>query len=210
MQINGFKSIVLNINTDKGTYFMKRVYIVHCWEGYPDYCWYPWVKQELEALQYQVTIPAMPETDLPKQSLWVSKLKEVIGEPDDQTFLIGHSIGCATILRYLETLKPGQQIGGVVLVAGFAKDIGFDEIHNFFTTSFNFPQIKSASQGFVAIHSDDDPFVDLSHSEDFRQHLGADIVLKQGKKHFSGSVDDEVSCKELPEVVESIVGFLSR
>ena len=27
---------------------MKRVIIIHCWEGYPKYCWYPYVKKELE------------------------------------------------------------------------------------------------------------------------------------------------------------------
>lgn len=27
---------------------MKRVILVHCWEGYPDYCWYPQTEKELE------------------------------------------------------------------------------------------------------------------------------------------------------------------
>ena len=28
---------------------MKRAIIVHCWDGYPEYCWYPYVKKELES-----------------------------------------------------------------------------------------------------------------------------------------------------------------
>ena len=27
---------------------MKRVYIIHGWEGYPEEGWFPWLKKELE------------------------------------------------------------------------------------------------------------------------------------------------------------------
>jgi len=48
---------------------MKRVIIIHCWEGYPEYCWYQSVKKELENKGFQVEVPKMPETELPKQFL---------------------------------------------------------------------------------------------------------------------------------------------
>ena len=186
---------------------MKRVFIVHCWEGNPDYCWYPSVKADLEKQGFQVNVPAMPETAMPKQSLWVPRLKELIGRSDADTFLVGHSIGCAAIMRYLEQLGDGQEVGGVVFVAGFTDDLGFPEIHNFFETPLNFSKIRSSSRGFIAIHSDNDPFVDLHYSEVLNEQLGAEIVLKSGKKHFSGPVDNEESCVELREVVEAVVAF---
>ena len=111
---------------------MKKAIIIHCWEGVPDYCWYPWLKKELEAKGFEVVVPAMPETELPKQALWVPKMQELIGEPDEDLILVGHSIGCISILRYLETLKEGQKIGGAVLVEGFTDDLGFEEIKNYF------------------------------------------------------------------------------
>ena len=52
---------------------MKRAIIVHCGEGVPEYCWYPATKKELEALGFEVEVPAMPETELPKQEKWVAK-----------------------------------------------------------------------------------------------------------------------------------------
>lgn len=55
---------------------MPKAIIVHCWDGYPEYCWYPQTKKELEALGFEVVVPAMPETGAPKLSLWLPKLQE--------------------------------------------------------------------------------------------------------------------------------------
>ncbi len=144
---------------------MKRAFIVHCWDGYPDYCWYPQVKRDLEAKGFKVEVPAFPETEAPKLEKWLPVLKEKIGVPDKDTFLIGHSVGCVTILRYLEALAPREKIGGVVLVAGFTDNLGFDELKNFFATELPLDQIKEKASRFVAIHSDDDPYVPLRHGD---------------------------------------------
>src|SRR3972149_6730565 len=122
--------------------FKKRAVIVHCWEGYPEYCWYPQTKKELEAAGFEVFVPAMPETDNSKLSLWFPKLQEVIGNPDENLYLIGHSIGCATILRYLENIDEAEKIGGAVFVAGFTENPGYDEIRTFFDEPFDFEKIK--------------------------------------------------------------------
>src|SRR3989344_3930633 len=98
---------------------MKRVFIIHGWGGFPEEGWFPWLKKELEARGFAVQVPAMPDTNEPKIETWVPHLAKLVGEPDEQTFLIGHSIGCQTVLRYLQTLKPGQAVGGALFVCGF-------------------------------------------------------------------------------------------
>lgn len=143
---------------------MKRAIIVHCWEGTPQYCWYPQTKKELKNNGFAVIVPQFPETEAPKLSLWLPKLREVVGEPDPETFLIGHSVGCITILRYLESLQKGEVLGGIVLVAGFTSDLGFTELKNFFETPIAFDTIRSKALYFTAIHSDDDPYVPLLHN----------------------------------------------
>ncbi|OHA63893.1 MAG: hypothetical protein A2940_00990 [Candidatus Wildermuthbacteria bacterium RIFCSPLOWO2_01_FULL_48_29] len=70
---------------------MKRAIIVHCWGGNPEYCWYPQTKKELEEQGFEVMVPAMPDTEHPKQSAWVPVLREVVGTPTEETYLIGHS-----------------------------------------------------------------------------------------------------------------------
>jgi len=184
---------------------MSRAIIVHCWDGYPNYCWYPSVKEELEKINFKVEVPAFPHTDAPTEKDWVPFLANIIGEPDEDLFLIGHSVGCITILRYLETLGEGRAVGGVVLVAGFTDDIGYSELTNYFEDPVDFEKIKSRSKGeFVAIHSDNDPYVDLKYGDILRDKLGARLIVKHNMEHFSGPIGEEASCTELPDVVEAV------
>jgi len=60
---------------------MKRVVIIHCWGGNPNYCWYSETKKELEDKRIRVEVPEMPNTDNPKFSEWVPVLKNIIGRP---------------------------------------------------------------------------------------------------------------------------------
>lgn len=190
---------------------MKKAYIIHCWEGYPEYCWYPWVKKELKAKGFEVFVPEMPETAMPKMDLWVSKLQEIVGEPNENVYLIGHSIGCAAIMRYMEKLPEDQKVGGVVMVAGFNENVGFNEIQNFFETPIDLEKVKRQSKnGFIAIHSDNDPYVDLRYADVFKEKLSAEIIIKHNAKHFSGAIEGEDSCLELPDVVESIKKLSSK
>lgn len=184
---------------------MKRVVIVHCWDGYPEYCWYPQTKKELEVIGFQVLVPEMPETSLPKLSLWLPKLKEVIGEPSEDLYLVGHSIGVATILRYLESLDEDEKVGGVIMVAGFTDDLGFEELKNFFKTPINFEKIKTKAKKFVTINSDNDPYVDVKYADIFKKNLGAKVIIKHKMGHFSGSVDDEKSVTSLPDVTDEVL-----
>jgi len=186
---------------------MKKAIIVHCWDGYPEYCWYPDVKKELEKKGFEVLVPAMPDTNVPNLSKWLPKLKEIAGTPDEDTYLIGHSIGCITIMRYLESLSEKQKIGGAIFVAGFTDDLGFKELKNFFETPINFKKIKLNSKQFVDIISDNDPYVPLDRGDIIKEKLGAEVIVKHNAKHFSGPVDNESSCTKLPDVVDAIMKF---
>ena len=179
----------------------KRVFLVHCWEGYPDYGWYPWFKKGLEAKGFEVHVPAMPDTDNPEFGAWLEHLTRTVGEPGKDCYLVGHSLGCITILRYLESLKEGQKVGGVVLVAGFVSHLGYKELSSFFTTFVDWEKIKSHCDKFVAIHSENDPYVSLHYGELFKENLGAEVIVKHGMKHFSGA--DGV--KELPDALEAVL-----
>lgn len=189
---------------------MKRAIIVHCWDGYPEYCWYQSTKKELEQKGFEVTIPSFPDTHLPELSKWLPVLQEVIGTPDQETYLIGHSVGCITILRYLESLSPEQKIGGAVLVAGYTDSlqgiVGIkSELVNFFTTPILYTDIKQKAEHFVVIHSDDDMYVDLKYGDEFKEKLGAELIIKHGMGHFSGDMDDTKSCTSLPDITEAIL-----
>jgi uncharacterized protein len=189
---------------------MKRAVIVHCWDGKPQYCWYPRAKKELEENGFEVAIPEMPEAHLPKLSSWLPKLQEDASIPDKELYLIGHSLGCITILRYLEQLTDEEKVGGVILVAGFTDDLSDvdpieDELKSFFETPILWNKIKAKANKFVAIHSDDDPFVAIEYGDIFKKQLGAKLIIKHKMGHFSGEVGDSKSVTELADVTKELL-----
>lgn len=183
---------------------MNRVYIVHGWEGKPNYCWFPDTKRQLEERDFDVSVPAMPNPKYPVYEEWLHTLQETVGTPDENTVLVGHSLGCIAILRYLEQLPDDQRILGAVLVAGFSDDLGIPELGSFFPEPFDFPRIRSRAKHFSFIHSDDDPWVPPRYGKILQDNLGGNLIMKQGFGHFTGLVEKEDSCTELPDVIKEI------
>ena len=183
---------------------MKRVFIIHGWGGHPKEAWFPWLKQELEKKGFLVEVPAMPDTDNPKIEAWVPLLAKLVGKPDKDTYFVGHSIGCQTILRYLETVR--EQVGGAVFVAGWFTLKGLNEqeqaiVRPWLDKSIDFASIKKVLKTAVAIFSDNDNWVDLDNATAFEKKLGARTIIEQQKGHFSGS--DNVN--ELPSALDAVL-----
>ncbi|MFO0702688.1 MAG: alpha/beta hydrolase [Candidatus Andersenbacteria bacterium] len=173
---------------------MKRVIIVHGWSGKPDEHWLPWLKQQLEAKGFSVQVPQLPDADTPRIEPWVAKVAQTVGTPDQDTFLVGHSLGNQAIARYLATLKPGVTVGGVVFVAGFFKSLHTQEAPEdqetarlWLTAPLDLAAVESHIKNSVAIFSDDDPDVPPENIGSFRDELGAEIVIEHGKGHFCES-----------------------
>jgi len=112
-------------------------------------------------------------------------------------------------MRYLESLEENEEIGGVVFVAGFTDDLGFEEIKTFFKDPIDFEKIKKHCSKFTAIHSDNDPYVDMKYADILKDKLNVKVIVKHGMDHFSGSVDGEKSCLSLPDVSKSVLEMYS-
>lgn len=187
----------------------RRVFLIHGWEGYPEEGWRPWLKNKLEEEGFEVIIPAMPDTKTPTYDKWVPFLKNLVGTPDENSYFLGHSLGCITILRYLELLEENQKIGGAVLIAGFGHDLEYaeykGELSSFFQKSVDWAEIKKHCPKFIIIHSNDDQWVPIKHAHLLKEKLGAQTILQTGMKHYSG--DDGII--ELPIALESILKLAS-
>ncbi len=172
----------------------KKVFIVHGWGGSPEEGWFPWLKQELEARGFAVYIPQLPDAGKPRIHNWVPKLAESVGNAEENTYFVGHSMGCQTIARFLESLPEGTKVGGAVFVAGFFKRLsGLEDDADVQETDkhwlgapLDFEKVKSHLPKSVAIFSDDDPYVPFDNQDDFRDKLGSEIVVEHMMKHFSG------------------------
>jgi len=172
---------------------MKKVIIVHGWGGNPNNHWFPSVADSLKQEGFQVEVPEMPNTNKPEMSAWVNKLTEIVPKPNRETYFIGHSIGCQAILRYLDSLKGGVQVGKIVLVAPY--------LHNALDKSIDFEKVKRHISNITAIFSDNDEEVSLSDKEIFKALLDAKIIVEHNKGHFTEG--DNVI--EFPLVVKEVV-----
>ncbi|MCP6726725.1 MAG: alpha/beta hydrolase [Patescibacteria group bacterium] len=205
----------------------QRVYVVHGWDGYPEEGWFPWLKQELESRDFEVSIFTMPHPENPTIVDWVGLLKDEIKYPDENTHFVGHSVGCQTVLRYLESISQKlpyfeavgkkyrekslsySKVGSVVLVAPWMTltlEAMSDEesksiARPWIETSIDFRRIKNAAESFTCIFSEDDPLVPFEENKElFEKELNAKIIIETGKGHFSG--DDGLS--ELPSVLDNL------
>jgi len=185
----------------------KRVFIIHGWSGNPKEGWFPWLKRELEKRGFAVTVPAMPTPNEPKIETWIPFLSNLVGKPDNQTYFVGHSIGCQTIIRYLQTLPTGVKIGGAVFVAGWynLRNLETEEEKRIAGPWVNKPRddkkIREAVNHAVAIFSDNDPFVIPDNQRSWKERVGAKIILEHNKGHFSGSD----GAKKLPSALKAVL-----
>lgn len=102
---------------------------------------------------------------------------------NSDTILVGHSSGAVAILSLLENLNI--QIDKAILVAGFIDNLNWDALDNLFKKPFNWEKIKKNAKEFVLIHSDNDPYVPLSHGKFLQEKLDGRLIVIKGQKHFS-------------------------
>ncbi|MDO8660652.1 MAG: alpha/beta hydrolase [Candidatus Woesearchaeota archaeon] len=187
---------------------VKSIFVVHGWGASPESEWRPWLKLELEQKGFVVHLVHLPTPDAPEIKTWLGALKKAVSQPDKETFFVGHSIGCQTILRYLESLPKGVQIGGAVFVAGWFRLS--DEIKAdaeqlriatpWLETSIDLDKVCKHTEQFVAFLSDNDPWVPLAENKELFERF-AKVIVEHNKGHYSE--DDGMT--EVPQVLKEVL-----
>jgi len=185
---------------------MAKVYLIHGWGG----CdssegWFGWLKGKLKKRKIETIGFNMPNTDYPKIEEWVGFLEENVKDIDEKTYLVGHSIGCQTILRFLEKLPKKTKIGGCIFVAGWfnLKEETYELEEDrkiaepWIKTPMDFKKIKQHTNHFMAIFSDNDPYVHLDNQKIFKEKLNAKIIIKNNEGHFNET-------EEIPQIISFI------
>jgi hypothetical protein len=187
---------------------MKTAILIHGWAGSPNEPLLQWLRLNLEEKGVRVIVPTMPEPKIPKIEPWVNAIAEICN-PDEETLFVGHSIGCQTVMRYIQTLPVNAKIAGVVLIAPWMK---LDEetireegeraiaiARPWEETPIDFKKIREISGTTVAIFSDDDPFIPLAQKELFEKEFNSEIIVEHSKGHFT--VNDKIF--ELPSALNA-------
>lgn len=116
---------------------------------------------------------------------------------DDETVVIGHSLGSVLTLRLAERVGFAK---GILLAAWDYNDLT-PEHQSFWQTMMNHGVIKKNVGEWVAIISDNDPYVTKIIAHEVAARLEAKTVDVGPKGHFLAK-DDGVN--EVPEILELV------
>lgn len=171
---------------------MKKALILISWYGTPESDWLPWLKIELEKRGYEVTIPDLPtRTDLPDMEQMLAMLKV-----DEDTLVVGHSLGALLGLRLAERKKFRK----LILVSGWDFDDGLAPEHRlFWPNKIDHDKIKENVKEFVVIHSSNDPYTPAQVAEEMSKRLNGEFVLVLNGGHLSKKDGNKT---ELPEILD--------
>lgn len=160
--------------------------IIHGAEGHPKENWFPWLKTELEKLDIEVIVPRFPTPENQTLEEWFKVFDNYKDKIDENSILIGHSLGSCFILSVLE--KINHQIKAAFLIAGFIGklDNKFDEGNvNFTQKEFDFEKIKKNCKNFIVYISDNDPYVNLTKGFELNNILRGQLHISKGAGHFN-------------------------
>ena len=86
---------------------MTNVFIIHGAYGHPNENWFPWLKSELEKLGCKVFVPKFPTPENQSLENWLKVFKDYKQYLNENSIVVGHSLGPAFLLNILENLdKP--------------------------------------------------------------------------------------------------------
>jgi predicted alpha/beta hydrolase family esterase len=166
-----------------------NILLFHCWGGNGRSCWSGYIQDELTKAGVQVLAPTFPHTDEPVLAEWLTEARRLVPrfEPEDEWVLVSHSLGGPAILRLLESFGKGEKVKTVILVAGFAKDLGIPQIRGFVEKEFDWERIGRGADRFIVINSDNDQFIPLEEGERMARMLGkkCEFLIEHGAGHIN-------------------------
>ncbi len=185
----------------------KRVFIVHGWGGNSNELLHKLLKERFSKKGFHVFVPEMPNSNKPKINEWVSHLSRIAGKVDENTYFIGHSIGCQTIMRYLEKLDEKDMTGEYIFIAGWfnldnmesdeEKEIANPWIKN----KINLKRVKNIVKE-IKVYLSSNEFYGLvgENTKIFKEKLSAKVIIEKDMGHFT----DEEGKEKLSKFVSKL------
>lgn len=166
---------------------MTNIIIIHGTGGNPNRNWFPWLKSELEKSDCRVFVPKFPTPENQSLENWLNVFKDYEQYLDENSIVVGHSLGPAFLLSVLENLN--RPIKAAFFVAGFTgllNNSDFDELNeSFVTKSFDWAKIKKNCKKFYVINSDNDPYVPLEKGKSLAENLGTELITLKNAGHIN-------------------------
>ncbi|WP_428740869.1 RBBP9/YdeN family alpha/beta hydrolase [Tenacibaculum sp.] len=160
-----------------------KIYLIHGYTASPDSNWFQDLKNNLENEFINVSILNMPDSQNPKLNGWINHMENHIKDIDEHTIFIGHSLGCVSILNFLNQFKA-TKIKGLFLISGFVESSPIPELIEFVKPKLNYNHLKEITKTRVAISAIDDDIIPFEYSKIMAEKLDAKFTLLEEGKHF--------------------------
>ena len=161
--------------------------------------WIPWIKKQLIAKGIETETPLMPSPWQPDYKKFKAEFEK--HHVNENTILIGHSCGCAFLVRWLGDTK--RKISKLILVAPWKipqeSKKGADT--HLYTYKVDLT-IRDRINQIVMFTSDDEEKGGKRSLEIFHKALGGEIIELKGRGHY---ILDDMGTEKFPELLEKIL-----
>ena len=173
-----------------------RIVVAHGYRADPSRHWFPWLVDHYGA--DTVSVMALPNSEAPDVETWVHAASAAIGEVDEDTILVGHSLGCVTLLNALHRHSGDGRLAALVLVAGFVDPLpNLPALDPFVAEPLDLERIRHRTAVRHVLRSDDDDVVDVPFTERLARLLDAPVTVVPGAGHFV----DRQGIREIAELL---------
>ena len=175
-----------------------------------------WIKEKLEDLGYRVIAPDMPGAHHPKRAEWMEFLKSYAQDLNENTVLVGHSLGCAAVADLVN--ESGKKVKAVYLIAPASEAVDFTafkkewrnvnsdiaSVEAFAKDRTEWKSLKDKAGIVKVILSDNDKYIPYEKTKRFFEDIRIDCITLPEQKHFIG--------RRIPELYREILGdtFISE
>lgn len=160
-------------------------YIIHGYMAGPDDHWFEWLETEIEAGGGEAVRLTLPQSDDPDPAEWEKVLADEISTPDRETYIVAHSLGSITVLRYLSGLDDASELGGLLLVSGFSGRLpAIPALDAYMAAAFDAGRIRQIASRRAVISAKDDPIVPHRLSQALADEIDAKFLPLETGGHF--------------------------
>lgn len=196
---------------------ISNVVIVHGWCGHSKENWFPWIKDSLEKKGIETIVPSFPDSSKPVLKDWLAEMERYKSVLNENSVLIGHSLGAPTICKFLQENKikvkkvifvgpsPSRYLEkdhSIVETLGAPKE-ATDSLKNYLKDlDLDFSIVKNYAEEFVLYLSKDDPYV-FNFQSRLKEYEGLGFSLRSfgSKGHFN----EKAGVLKFPELLDEIL-----
>ena len=188
---------------------MKKVIIIHGCPGREeemmnladrtfDKHWMPWTREKLIESGIKTETPMMPSPWEPNYEKFKQEFEKYYVNED--TVLVGHSCGCAFLVRWLGESK--KKVAKLILVAPWKiPDEGDKARQKFYVYPID-ETIKDRVKKIVMFTADDEEKDGKKSLEIYHQALGGEVIELKGHGHYTMN---DMKTTEFPELLNIIL-----